>query len=146
PAVKAKAQPGISYKYFEPTGKIDMNVFNSVNPTKTGTTNIVSINEKQRQDKFALLFEGYIKIDKDGPYNFFLASDDGSKLFLDNMEIIDNDGDHGTVEKNGKAFLRKGFHKIKIMYFDSGGGNELKLAMQPEGGKRTAVPASVLYH
>lgn len=146
PAAKVKAQPGIAYKYFEPTGKIDMKVFTSTQPVKTGVTNIVSIKEKQREDKFALLFEGYINIDKDGPYTLFIASDDGSKLFLDDIEIIDNDGDHGTVEKSGKAFLKKGFHKIKVMYFDSGGGNELKLAIQPRGGKRMDVPAAVLYH
>jgi hypothetical protein len=146
PAKASSAQPGIAFKYFEPTGKIDMNVLNSTTAAKTGITNIISINEKQRPDKFAFLFEGYIKIDKDGPYAFFIASDDGSKLFLDNIETIDNDGDHGMLEKSGKAFLRKGYHKIKVMYFDSGGGNELKLYMQAEGGKKMEVPAPVLYH
>ncbi len=146
PVKVKKAQHGIAYKYYEPAGSIDMNVFNSVPVSKTGIANTISINEKQRADKFALLFEGYIRIDKEGSYTFFIGSDDGSKLFLDDVEIIDNDGDHGMVEKSGKAFLRKGYHKIKVQYFDSGGGNDLKLAMQAEAGNRKDIPASVLYH
>jgi alpha-L-fucosidase len=143
PAVKVKsATPGISYRYYEPDGKIDMNVFNS-SPVKTGVTNTISIAEKQRADRFAFLFEGYIKVDKDGPYTFFIASDDGSKLFIDDTGIADNDGDHGMIEKSGKAFLKKGYHKFKVMYFDSGGDNGLKVEMQAEGGKRTGV---VLHH
>ncbi|MGB8195209.1 MAG: alpha-L-fucosidase [Chitinophagaceae bacterium] len=146
-AAKVKApQPGISYKYYEPDGKIDMNVFHSVKTVKTGIADIISVNEKHRPDKFAFLFEGYVKIDKDGAYTFFISSDDGSKLFLDDTEIIDNDGDHGSVEKSGKAFLKKGYHKIKVMYFDSGGGNDLKVSMQAEGGKKAEVGAFLLFH
>jgi hypothetical protein len=146
PAKVKNPQPGIEFKYFEPGGKIDMNALTAPQPAKKGLASIISLDEKQRADKFAFLFEGYIRINKDGAYTFYLASDDGSKLFIDEIEIIDNDGDHGTVEKNGKAFLRKGYHKIKVMYFDSGGGNELKVSMQGEDGKRTDIPAVLLYH
>jgi alpha-L-fucosidase len=147
PAPKvSSAQPGIAYKYYEPSGKIDMKVFESGVVARTGIASVISHNEKQRTDKFALLFEGFIKIDKDGAYNFFTTSDDGSKLFIDDVEIVDNDGDHGAVEKTGKAFLKKGYHRIKVKYFDSGGGNELKVYMQPDGGKKIEVPASILFH
>lgn len=146
-AAKVKnPQPGIEFKYFEPQGKIDMNALSAPQPAKKGIASIISLDEKQRPDKFGFLFEGYIRITKDGSYTFYIASDDGSKLYIDDIEIIDNDGDHGTVEKSGKAFLRKGYHKIKVMYFDSGGGNELKLSIQGEDGKKTDVPAAWLYH
>jgi alpha-L-fucosidase len=146
-AVKASStQTGITYKYYEPSGKIDMKVFESGTVTRTGIASVISHNEKQRADKFALLFEGFIKIEKEGAYNFFTSSDDGSKLFIDDIEIVDNDGDHGTVEKSGKAFLKKGLHKIVVKYFDSGGGNELKVHMQQEGGRKIEIPASILFH
>jgi hypothetical protein len=89
---------------------------------------------------------GYIRIDKEGIYTFFTESDDGSKLFIGDDEVVSNDGDHGVEEKSGKAALRKGFHKIKVLYYDSGGGNALKVSMQQEGGKKEEIPASVLYH
>jgi hypothetical protein len=89
---------------------------------------------------------GYIKIDKDGIYTFFTDSDDGSMLYIDDEEIVNNDGDHGNVEKSGKAALKKGYHKIKVLYFDSGGGNSLKVSLQPEGGKKEVIPAALLFH
>jgi hypothetical protein len=139
------AKPGIAYRYFEPTGKIDLSSINT-NTTSTGIADIISNNKKQRTDKFAFEFSGYIKVEKDGIYTFFTDSDDGSMLYIDDEEIVNNDGDHGNVEKNGKAALKKGFHKIKVLYFDSGGGNSLKVSMQPEGGKKEVIPAALLFH
>jgi alpha-L-fucosidase len=141
----SKPQSGISYKYYEPAGKIDMNSVND-NPAATGVAQIISNSNKKRTDKFAFEFYGYIKIAADGIYTFFTESDDGSKLYIDDMEIVNNDGDHGNVEKSGKAALKKGFHKIKVLYFDSGGGNTLKVSYQSEGGMKTELPASVLFH
>ncbi|HEY0677479.1 MAG TPA: alpha-L-fucosidase [Chitinophagaceae bacterium] len=146
PVKASNPKAGISYKYFEPAGKIDMNVVGTATVSKTGVTDVISTKEKLRTDRFAFLFEGLIKIDKEGIYTFYISSDDGSKLFIDDIEIADNDGDHGTVEKSGKAFLKKGYHKIKVMYYDSGGGNELKVSMQTEGGNKMVVPPSLLYH
>ena len=116
------------------------------NPTSTGVADIISNQNKKRTDKFAFEFTGYIKIDKDGIYTFFTDSDDGSMLYIDDEEIVNNDGNHGNVEKSGKAALKKGYHKIKVLYFDSGGGNSLKVSMQPEGGKKEVIPAALLFH
>lgn len=147
PAVRTgSVRPGIAYKYYEPAGKIDMTVLTSGTPSRNGVAPVISHNVKQRAEKFALLFEGYIKIAKDGVYNFITSSDDGSKLYIDEIEIVDNDGDHGTVEKAGKAYLRKGYHRIKVTYFDSGGGNELKVYLQPRGASRVEIPAAMLFH
>ena len=141
----SRAKPGIAYKYFEPTGKIDLSSINN-SPTSIGVIDIISNNEKQRNEKFAFEFTGYIKVEKDGIYTFFTDSDDGSMLYIDDEEIVNNDGDHGNVERNCKVALKKGFHKIKVLYFDSGGGNSLKVSIQPEGGKKEAIPAALLFH
>jgi hypothetical protein len=101
---------------------------------------------KKRAEKYALSFTGYIRIDKNTQVTFFTESDDGSKLFIDDEEVVNNDGDHGAQEKSGKAILKKGFHKIKILYFDSGGGNSLKVSMQAEGGSKIEIPTAVLFH
>ena len=138
-------KPGIAYKYYEPTGKIDMASINN-NPTATGTADLISHEKKKRPEKYAFEFSGYIRIDKDAIYTFFTDSDDGSKLFIDDEEIVNNDGNHGNVEKNGRAALKKGYHQIKVLYFDSGGGNSLKVSMQAEGGKKQVIPASLLFH
>lgn len=140
-----RAKQGINYKYYEPVTRITMNSINDA-PKTSGNTDIISVAKKQRADKFAFDFAGYIKIEKDGVYTFFTQSDDGSKLFIDDEEVVNNDGDHGTTEKEGKVALKKGYHKIRVTYFDSGGGNELKVLIKPEGGIKMEIPATVLYH
>ncbi|HJS55919.1 MAG TPA: alpha-L-fucosidase [Chitinophagaceae bacterium] len=141
----SKPKQGINFKYFEPTGKVNLNS-TSGPPTASGVADIISNKEKKRTDKFAFEFTGYIKIAKDGIYTFFTDSDDGSMLYIDGEELVNNDGDHGNVEKSGKAALKKGFHLIRVLYFDSGGGNSLKVSMQPEGGRKEIIPASSLFH
>ncbi len=144
-AIKTSVKPGIDYKYYEPSGKINLNSIAGP-PTATGVADIISNKNKKRTDKYAFEFTGYIRIDNDGIYTFFTDSDDGSILYIDDEEIVNNDGDHGSVEKNGKAALKKGFHKIKVLYFDSGGGNSLKVLMQKEGGTKMEIPKDLLFH
>jgi len=145
-AIKLSApKPGLSYKYFEPTGKINLNSITGI-PVTSGVAEVISHRLKKRTDKFALEFTGYIKIEKDGIYTFFADSDDGSMVYVDDEAIVNNDGDHGNVEKNGKAALKKGFHKIKVLYFDSGGGNSLKVSMQKEGEAKMEIPKELLFH
>jgi alpha-L-fucosidase len=140
------AAAGITYKYFEPTGKIDLKAITSSTVVKSGIAATINESVKQRKEKYALSFEGYVKVNKDGVYHFSTLSDDGSKLFINELEVVNNDGEHGSVEKTGKAALKKGYHKIRVVYFDSGGGNELKVYWQPEGGKKELIPAAVLFH
>ena len=145
PVKPSAPKPGIVYDYFEPTGKIDMDAINST-LVASGVSEDFSIRHKKRTDKFAFEFTGYIRIQKDAIYTFFIESDDGSMLYIDSDEIVDNNGDHGNVEKSGKAALKKGFHKIKVLYFDSGGGNSLKVSMQHDGGVKIAIPKELLFH
>ncbi|HET6723319.1 MAG TPA: alpha-L-fucosidase, partial [Chitinophagaceae bacterium] len=145
PLKVSATKPGIAFRYFEPTGKIDLSSINN-NTAASGIATIISHQNKKRANKFAFEFTGYIKIEKDAVYTFFTDSDDGSMLYLDDEVVVNNDGDHGNVEKSGKAALKKGFHKIKVVYFDSGGGNSLRVSLQPEGGKKEVIPAALLFH
>jgi alpha-L-fucosidase len=137
---------GIAWKYYEPEGKINLESIQTSPAKKQGVTNAISEKVKQREEKYALQFEGLIKIDKDGIYHFSTVSDDGSKLFIDNEEIVNNDGEHGGAEAFGDAALKKGYHKIKVIYFDGGGGNELKAFWQKGNEQKDEIPANVLFH
>jgi alpha-L-fucosidase len=141
-----KLQPGISWKYYEPEGKISLESIQNSPVKKEGIANTISEKVKQREDKYALQFDGYIKINDDGIYTFSTVSDDGSKLFIDGEEIVNNDGEHGAVEVSGKAALKQGLHKIKVVYFDSGGGNELSVYWSFANKEKVPIPANALFH
>ena len=74
-----------------------------------------------------VIYEGYLLADADGMYNFSIKSDDGAVLYIDDELIVDNDGEHATIELSGSVPLRKGYHKIRLHYFDAGGGRHLEV-------------------
>ncbi|MEO8413955.1 MAG: alpha-L-fucosidase [Ginsengibacter sp.] len=139
-------RPGIAYQYFEPSGNISLESIASSQPVKTGIATAIADNVTLRRKNIALSFEGLIKINKNALYNFSTLSDDGSKLFIDGIEIVDNDGEHAAVEITGKAALKKGYHTIKVVYFGSGDVNELRVTWQPAGKKNEMIPSNILFH
>ena len=69
-------------------------------------------------ETFAIIYTGNFEIRDSGEYFFVLKSDDGSRLWIDGKEVIDNDGIHQFKDlKTGKTVLSKGFHSIKVWYF-----------------------------
>lgn len=99
-----------------------------------------------RGEKLALAFTGFLEVPEDELYRFALASDDGSKLWLDGALVVDNDGLHGTVEKQGAAALAKGLHRIEVVWFNRTGGAELRLRWARPGGPFEAIPESAFKH
>ena len=70
-----------------------------------------------RFEWFAIDYSGRFWIEHPGPYMFFLASDDGSKLYIDDKLVIDNDGVHVLIEKSAATDLGAGIHTIRVSYF-----------------------------
>ncbi len=127
PAAKVKkTEKGLTYAYYE--GDWDkLPDFKTLQPVKTGVTSIVSLAETgHRENQFALVLEGYVDIAQTGVHTFYLNSDDGSKLFLNDALIIDHDGDHSAIAKTGQTILQAGKHKIRIEFFEQGGGQHLQ--------------------
>ncbi len=137
--------PGLQYSYYEGEN-LDIRSVETGAALKKGTTSVINESLKQRKEKYGLLFTGYIRLDKQVMYEFFTTSDDGSQLFIDDELIVNNDGNHGMEEKSGKALLAMGYHKIKIIYFDSGGGNGLRVQFRTEGGEKKELASEMLWH
>jgi hypothetical protein len=70
-----------------------------------------------RFEWFAIDYTGRFWIEKPGVYEFALTSDDGAKLYIDDRELIDNDGQHEPVTKQGRIDLSGGIHRIRVSYF-----------------------------
>ena len=54
----------------------------------------------ETENWFALVFEGFISIPADGVYTFYCRSDDGTILYIDKQLVVDNDFNHGMIEKS----------------------------------------------
>jgi hypothetical protein len=60
---------------------------------------------------------GRINVPANGPATITLTSDDGSKLSIDGVVVIDNDGLHSTQSKTMTTPLAKGSHRFKLDWY-----------------------------
>jgi hypothetical protein len=70
-----------------------------------------------RFEWFAIDYNGHFWIDQPGRYTFALLSDDGSRLFLDDVPVIDNDCQHPPDLRITAVKLEGGGHRIRVSYF-----------------------------
>jgi hypothetical protein len=120
--------------------------FHELKSSFTKSTSEVSHTLAKRDSFFAIDFDGYLLIPADDVYGLSLISDDGSRLILDGTEIIRNDGIHGLKEDGGYYPLGKGYHKLRIEYFQREGGVGLKLLMEVPGHQKSVVPEPWFFH
>jgi len=80
-----------------------------------------------RFEYFGIQYKGDFKVLKEGSYNFRLVSDDGSRLYIDDSVVVDNDGIHGDNAQSGSIILSKGMHVIRLDYFQ---GPRYEIALQ----------------
>ena len=84
-------------------------------------------------------YNGILTIQTAGTYTFKLTSDDGSRLLIDDVVVIDNDGPHPPTAVKGSVNLAAGSHKFDLRYFQLGGGTDLELTWTGPGFSETAL-------
>ncbi len=138
-------EAGVNYFYYEGIWE-NLPDFNSLEPVKKGTSSNFDITLRNQNDYFGFQYSGYVLIPRDDVYTFYTDSDDGSKLYIGDKLIVDNDGLHGMQEKKGIVALSKGFHRLKVLYFERSVGNDLKVLIEGGGIKKQIIPDSMLFH
>ena len=121
---------GILWNYYE--GDFEkLPDFNELESTANGKIFQFSLEKIDfPSEQFAAQFKSYIEIGKDGEYEFYLTSNDGSKLYIDDKLIVDNDGLHGPKQISSTIYLTKGRHEIRVDYFQNGGNKMLELLFE----------------
>ena len=89
-----------------------------------------------RADYYGVRYIGTINVTTAGDYTFEIGSDDGSTLWIDGVQVIDNDALQGLTYKSWvETGLSAGQHEIEIRYFEKTGGNTLEATVQgPDTG------------
>lgn len=135
-----KNKNGLEFRYFEGSWQ-KLPDFKSLTEIRKGHVyDLVLERIEKRPAHFALEFIGYLKIEQPGEYSFYTISNDGSRLFIDNVEVVNNDGLHAGFEQQGKIDLKAGMHAIKLDYFDGGGSQELKVLYSGPGIQKQTIP------
>jgi outer membrane protein OmpA-like peptidoglycan-associated protein len=113
--------------YFIPEESERLPDFTRLRPQGTISTTMLDIQPQSftvgfpgvtdRFEWFAIDYQGRINLPQAGTYTFRLTSDDGSKLFIDGREVIDNDGIHGVDYQDAEVTLAAGMHDVRVQYF-----------------------------
>jgi hypothetical protein len=94
---------------------------------------------------YGVKYEGYIKVLKDNLYTFFINNDDGAVLYINDEPIINNDGLHAPEEMSNSVILKEGYHKIKVVFFQKGGGQALEVSIEGPGLPKQVMPKEMLF-
>jgi len=146
PAVKiGKIVPGISYAYYE--GNWDsIPDFEKLKPMKEGIQDNFSLDPKTVKEYYGFSFKGYIAVPANDMYAFSTDSDDGSNLWIDGKKVVDNDGLHGGKEVEAAIALMKGYHEIRVDYFNKTGSDGITVSIRSTSLKKQPIPARMLFH
>jgi hypothetical protein len=74
-----------------------------------------------QKDNFAARWSGILTIGQEGPYRFSLTSDDGSKMYLGNRRVVNNDGLHAIRRMESTVRLKSSRYRIIAEYFEKMG-------------------------
>jgi hypothetical protein len=93
---------------------------------------------KVQSDIFCIRWTGVLDVSTTGDYTFYLATDDGSKLWIDSKQIIEHWGVHGYEEpKTATVKLEKGLHPVRVDYYEENGWAGAHLEWSGPGIERT---------
>jgi hypothetical protein len=111
--LKRDSQKLPNFKKMKPKGSVYTTALNV--PPRHFTEGFPGVTN--RFEWFAIDYAGRFWIEQAGTYGFRLTSDDGSKLYIDDNLVIDNDGIHPAVTLVRSAGLTRGVHRIRVSYF-----------------------------
>lgn len=121
----------------------DLPDFDALKPHSTGSASDFSVTATAQKERFALRFKAWLHVPEDGEYQFWLGSDDGSRLKIDGDEVILVGGIHPHQTKEAKRKLTKGPHAVVVEYFEKAGEESLKVEIAGSGFSRQPLAGLV---
>ena len=81
-----------------------------------------------RKDRWSARWDAVLMVPQTAEYSFYLQSDDGSRVYIDDRVVVDYWSDHGWIPgKQGSQYLQQGQHRIRIEHYDRNGDAAVRL-------------------
>jgi hypothetical protein len=155
PAVPQDAQPGLVAEYFAldaapqgfPSVPADRKpTFVRVEPAINHAFVTGEFHGTKLAENFFVRWTGLLKCPEDGLYNFYVESDDGCRLYVDQELAVDNSEGRAMEQRADRLTLKAGLHAIRFEYFQAGGPAGVNLQWKLPKGGRQILPADFLSH
>jgi hypothetical protein len=143
PEQACSALPGLRRRHY--TGGWErLPDFDALTPDAETIVSGIGLGEYDGGQEFGLLFTGYLFVDVAGSYELELASDDGSRLYIDGAMVVDLDAKHGLIARTVSLQLAAGLHPLRLEYFEAAGGEDLSLRYRHGNAELAPLPSSAL--
>jgi hypothetical protein len=97
-------------------------------------------------DHFSVRWTGQVQPLYSETYAFYTTSDDGVRLWVNGVQLIDNWTDHAPVEDSGTITLSAGQkYSITMEYYENGGGAIAQLSWSSASQAKEIIPSSQLF-
>lgn len=97
-------------------------------------------------DRWSARWTGQIEAEVSGRHTFYVRSDDGARLWVDGILVVDDWPDHASRVKEGTIQLQGGRrYTIRLEYHETSGAAGVRLLWSAPGIPRQVVPASQLF-
>lgn len=148
PITVSNPLPGLNAEYFPYSG--DLNItrlpdLETYTPVRVDVVPKVQMVTPNSGDFFMVKYTGFIEIPTDGVYTFYTNSDDGSKLYIGNRLVVNNDFIHASTEKSGYIGLKAGYHRITIDYMESTSSQSISASYKGPDITKQLIPEEILW-
>lgn len=135
---------GLNYAYYHGTWS-NIPDFSILYKEKAGTVTNFDLSPRSENNNFGFRFSGYVSVPTDGIYTFYTSSDEGSRLYIGDSLIVDNDSMHQAQERSGQIGLKAGLHRVTVDFFENAGGQSLNVSYEGAGISKQFIPDSALF-
>ncbi len=141
-------KPGLQFGYH--LGSWDkLPDFKTLKPVATGVKTRLELNKLTKENKadFAVEFTGFIRIPQDGVWTFTLTSDGGSRIWIGDALVVDNDGFHKKQTVTSGARIPAGLYPFRVAFHQhKNPHSEFQVRWSGPGTPEQEIHPSALLH
>lgn len=126
--------------------------FSVMTPAKTDIINTFYMSNNYdvvltsgQKTNVAAVFSAYFDAPVDGKYRFYMVSDDGARLFIDNAVVIE-DKSNGWSDAYAEISLTQGTHAFKLQYYQIADRADLQLYWAGPNFTQKIMDSSVFWY
>ncbi len=136
---------GLQAQYFDTKNFNDLKV-SRIDPTVDFDFGLLSPDPTINADTFSIRWSGAIRAEATATYTFYTLSDDGVRLWVNGVQVIDNYTIHTATENIGTIALVAGkAYDLKLEYFEQSGPAVIRLSWSRPGVEKAVIPQTALF-
>jgi len=96
-------------------------------------------------ETFSISWSGYLRAENSISHDIYTTSNDGVRLWLDGALVIDDWNNHASKENSASVYLERGYHRIRMDYYDNTLEGSVKLEWESSHTPRMVIPSGNLF-